>query len=207
MTAPHAQLPTIELVALVLGVGLLVVLLAALVAWPAPTPTQCGILRFFRALDAALLTYFVSGRIRLKGMIRRITLSASGGFVLFLLIMFATDFCASPPAFGAIRILLPSHEAKVHRTVGIEWVTSYPDKNHYVLAGWEGAPTPFVQDPTLVTAGSTWKGFAQLGEAGDPPGSRFYLQIIATRSRLKEGPLGEPPEDALYSDRILVTTQ
>ncbi len=197
-----------ELAAWIFGTALLAFLGLALLLRADPTDAQRTILRFLMAVSAALLAYFFSGHIGLRGTLRGLAISASGGFVVFLLIQFVFDpFPPQPiPHPGSIRILQPADGDSVGPTTPVEWDTSYPEKNHYVLVTWDAASSPIVQDPTLVIPGGTWKGSARIGERADPSGTRFWLQIMATRAKLPAGPLRtERPGDARYSDRISVT--
>ena len=77
--------------AVIFGGALLVVLLVLCVVIPNPSDSQCNILRFAMALDAAFLSYFFLGGISLSGKYGRNAVKATGGFVLFLLIQFVFD--------------------------------------------------------------------------------------------------------------------
>jgi hypothetical protein len=60
-----------------------------------------GLLRFMMATCAALLSWFIVGRIALKGRLWGAQVGAGGGFVLFIVIMFLVDPFAGqrPPGF------------------------------------------------------------------------------------------------------------
>lgn len=80
--------------------GGLILLFLMLVVFVNFAPDRFPIIRFFMALSAALFAFFFVGGILLQGTTRGFFVSATGGFVLFILIQFVFDpfrFVPPPP--------------------------------------------------------------------------------------------------------------
>lgn len=72
----------------IFGGLLLLFLIMVVFLVPNATGTQQGVIRFLMALTAALLAFFFVGGVLLHGTLRGLAISATGGFVLFVLIQF-----------------------------------------------------------------------------------------------------------------------
>lgn len=71
----------------IFGSGLLLFLMVAFFL-PQLNQDQRAILRFFMALVSAFFAIFFVGGVLLKGTVRGLLISATGGFVLFVLVQF-----------------------------------------------------------------------------------------------------------------------
>ena len=81
----------------IFGSLLLLVLIGVLFFRPNLSPDQRAILRLLMALDVGFFAIFFVGGVLLNGTLMGLVLSATGGFVLFILIQFVFD----PFAIGA----------------------------------------------------------------------------------------------------------
>lgn len=74
-----------------LGTSLVIFLMAIVFLLPNPSDFQRSVIRLFMALGVMFLSYFAVGWVVLKGTLRGQVISASGGFVLFILTQFIFD--------------------------------------------------------------------------------------------------------------------
>jgi len=90
--------PTISFIAsLIFAAVILAILIWVLLKGSEPlTEHQQAILRLFMALSAGLLSVFFVGGVLLDGTLKGFALSATGGFVIFILIFFSSSFQAKP---------------------------------------------------------------------------------------------------------------
>jgi len=89
------------------GFGLLAFLMYVFFAVSNPTPSQCGLLRFFIALTAGLFFLFFVGGLVLQGQLRGLGVGAGGGVALFFLVQFVIN-----PIPGCAIALPVSHPFK-----------------------------------------------------------------------------------------------
>jgi hypothetical protein len=75
----------------IFGAVLLIFLIVIVFLIPNASDTQKGIIRFLMALAAALFAFFFVGGVLLRGTVKGLFISATGGFVLFVLIQFVFD--------------------------------------------------------------------------------------------------------------------
>lgn len=75
----------------IFGSILIVFLIASVFFIKEPSAFQCGVVRFLMSLTAALFAFFFVGGVVLKGKLRDLAISATGGFVLFILMQFVYD--------------------------------------------------------------------------------------------------------------------
>lgn len=71
--------------------GGLILIFLMLVVFVEVPPSKFPIIRFLMALSAGFFAYFFVGGVLLKGTLRGLFISATGGFVLFILIQFVFD--------------------------------------------------------------------------------------------------------------------
>ncbi len=70
-------------------------------AVPHPTPTQCGLIRFFMALAGGLLFFFLVGGVFLEGQLKGFTIGAGGGAVVLVLMEFVFN-----PVPGCVKLAI-----------------------------------------------------------------------------------------------------
>lgn len=104
------------------------------------------------------------------------------------------------------RITAPVDGATVGLTELIRGETPFPEMNHYIVVTPLKTRDDFVEDgPVNVSTSGVWAGNAKFGAAAVGAGEQFMVRALATKSILSPGPLTEVPEDAIFSESIIVT--
>lgn len=101
------------------GGAILVFLAIVVFIMPEPTAFQRGVLRFFIAVGAAMLSTFFLGGVALQGSLAGSKVGAGGGFALFILIQFVFDplKIQTVVADAAPGIVPPRQEVKLAQEV------------------------------------------------------------------------------------------
>jgi hypothetical protein len=134
--------------------------------------------------------------------------SAVAFFILLFLLFSALP---SPPqrsgdATAAFAVTAPRESERVGLRVEVRGRTPFTTLRHYIVVTPLATGDVWVQTSpvTSVTPGGTFLGLAQLGTASDGGEQRFTIQVLATRSVLRAGPLVVVPSDARFSPPVTV---
>jgi hypothetical protein len=104
------------------------------------------------------------------------------------------------------RITYPANGGIVDSTDIVRGITPYPNSNHYIVVTPIKGGGDWVQEgPMKISTGNVWIGRAIFGAAAVGAGEGFVIRAIATNSTLSPGTLNEVPEDAIFSESIVVT--
>ncbi len=104
------------------------------------------------------------------------------------------------------KITQPGDGETVDLTAVVRGQTPFPEINNYVIVTALKTGDSFIEDgPVKSYAGGLWTGRAKFGAAGVGSGEEFVVRGLATKSVLIHGPLTGLPEDAIFSDPIIVT--
>jgi hypothetical protein len=104
------------------------------------------------------------------------------------------------------RINYPANGGVVDSTDIVRGITPYPNRNHYIVVTPIKGGGDWVQEgPMKISTGNVWIGRAIFGAAAVGAGEGFVIRAIATNSTLSPGTLIEVPEDAIFSESVVVT--
>jgi hypothetical protein len=104
------------------------------------------------------------------------------------------------------RITYPANGGIVELTDIVRGITPYSNRNHYIVVTPIESGDDWIQDgPVKISTGDVWTGRARFGTAAVGAGKGFVIRAIATNSTLSPGTLIEVPEDAIFSESIVVT--
>ncbi len=105
-----------------------------------------------------------------------------------------------------LRLVYPINGSTVELTDWVRGSTPYSERNHYIVVTPVETGDDWVQDiPVKVSTGGVLTGRASFGTAAAGPEKRFLVRAMASRSALSAGPLIQVPEDAIFSEAIIVT--
>lgn len=103
------------------------------------------------------------------------------------------------------KILQPRDGAEVEFRELIRGITPFLDMNNYIIVTPIGRDAFVESDSLKIGPGGEFSGFAKIGHADAGGGERFLIRVLATKSKLKPGLLSEVPEDAIFSQVVVVT--
>ena len=83
--------------------------------------------------------------------------------------------------------------------------TPFADMNHYIVVTPLKVGDDWVQDVPVKVFGGLWSGRARFGSAAVGAGEEFVIRALATKSKLSSGTLSEVPDDAIFSEPVIVT--
>lgn len=102
----------------------------------------------------------------------------------------------------------PVNEAAVSMTELVRGKTPFSKMNHYIVVTPLKTGGDLVQDrPVKISTAGSWSGRARFAAADVGAGERFIVRVLATKSTLSPGSLTEVPEDAVFSNSIIVTRE
>lgn len=136
----------------IFGAALLVLLFIVISLLPNPTQSQKDTIRFLIALAAGFFGFFFAGGVLLKGTLKGLLISATGGLALFVLIQFIFD------PFNATRNRNPVRDTEYPSAAPLSPVpasavsnssNSVPSPGSTPTPRWAGTPTA---SPTLQIA-------------------------------------------------------
>lgn len=105
-------------------------------------------------------------------------------------------------------ITYPSNNSSVNYVELIQGKTPFSQLNHYIVVTPMRTGEDWVMgDKANVYSGVTWTGRAQFGTGSVGIGEQFMVRALATKSTLSGGPLTKVPEDAVFSQPVVVTRQ
>lgn len=85
--------------------------------------------------------------------------------------------------------------------------TPFTDLNYFILVTPLKTRDDFVQDRVSVSSSGLWTGTAKFGSAGVGSGEEFMIRALGTKRTLAPGKLPAVPEDAMFSESIIVKRQ
>jgi hypothetical protein len=84
-------------------------------------------------------------------------------------------------------------------------VTPYRDRNHAVVVTPVETGDNWVQEgPVTLDTTGAWMGHARFGTGLAGPGQNFLVRVVATRDVLPAGRMSVPPQDAQWSEGVVV---
>ena len=103
-------------------------------------------------------------------------------------------------------ITYPSSGDVVDLTDMVQGITPYSKRNHYIVVTPIEIGGDLIQDsPVKISAGNVWTVPVRFGTPAVGAGKKFVIRAIATNSTLSPGALIKIPEDAIFSESVVVT--
>ena len=105
-----------------------------------------------------------------------------------------------------LNLTNPGDNAVVSYIDFVSGKTPFFDLNHYIVVTPLKTGDNWIQDgPLVIDTGGIWSGRAQFGSSAVGSGEKFVIRVIATKSAIQLGPLMVIPDDAIFSEPIVVT--